>query len=284
MLQKYTSKARELRIKIPDLLDQIRAHAIKTYVSENTIKLCRAHGLYIPKIQAEYHSHTEYFQAEAKKWWEDYTYHLAHRLEGDKDYYEFLKLFPEYDGQDGLEKYLKDEYDLSIFPINLARGMENAVRNHLPEFGYVSKQDPYAIKHTNSAIVEQKAEGRFYVATRKPKYGTYLLTLTVPWSLDPTKGTFLCPIGCTHCYRGAETRNRKNIKVTETGEELISSRIQQQTNAFVNRWDKEVYDVLISGGEPLLFHNSMWKQDIIDVLKQCPHLKSFRICSQRTSL
>ncbi len=284
MVSHYFQKSKELNVGVPDLIDQIRAYAIDSYVGDLVKKLCKQNGVYVPEINIKFKSHGKYFMGVAKSWWMDYRYHLSNRLDGRKDYVCFIELFPQYKDQIGLEKYLKDEYSLSVLPLNLSFGLEQAVKNHLPKLGFQSKVDPYAIKHDSAVVVGCKNGKKFYVATRKPKYATYLLTLTTPWVHNPTKGTFLCPIGCTHCYRGFETRNRKNIKITNTNEELVSSKIREQTSALLKQWNPEVYDVLISGGEPLLFDNNVWRRDIINVLKDCQHIKSFRICTGALAL
>ena len=266
-------------IPLPDLVDQIRAYAVASYIDSEVVTLCSRHTVYAPKIKPAYKRHAKILAALGEQWMHNYNFHLENRLRGTLHFKEFIRLFPEYRKQEGLREYLINDYDLSILPIHLSRGMEQAARYFLPVLGYQAKQDPYAIKTKRAAITAGAGDKKFYVATRKQKYGTYLLTLTVPWSQDPTKGTFLCPVGCRACYRGYETRNRKNIAITDTGEELASTKIKQQTEALVKQWTPEVYDVLVSGGEPLLFSNRIWKEDIIDVLKNCPHLQSFRICT-----
>ncbi len=275
-------KAYSSGIPLPALIDQIRAYAIEKYVDMDILALCRRHGVYIPEKLAAYAHDAAVFELDANPWMHDYSYHLRNRLTGTAHFNEFVNLFPEYKKQAGMKEYLAKEYDLSIMPMNLSRGLEHAVLYFLPLLGYKSKQDPYAIKHTRSVITSRPAgqnKKAFYIATRKHKYATYLFTLTVPWSLDPTKGTFLCPIGCRNCYRGYETRNRQSIVITDTGDDLAASQIKQQTEALVRQWDPSVYDILISGGEPLLFANHIWQESILDVLAECPHIASLRICT-----
>lgn len=271
--------AKQLNTPLPELIDQVRAYAIAAYIDSAILTVCKRHDVYMPTVKTLDKNAAKSLEPLAEQWMHNYNFHLGSRLTGAHHFEEFVHLFPEYRHQQGLREYLQSEYDLSILPIHLARGMEEAARYFLPVLGYRAKQDPYAIKTKGAALTAKAGDKKFYVATRKQKYGTYLLTLTVPWSQDPTKGTFLCPVGCRACYRGYETRNRKNIVITDTGEVLAATKIRQQTEALVKQWSPEVYDVLVSGGEPLLFPNRVWQENIIDVVKQCPHMQSFRICT-----
>ncbi len=285
MLKYFHQQSQKMEIDIPTLIDEIRAYAISKYISPTVLKLCEKNKIPIPQKTKKLLKYSSYFEEEAKKWWHSYVYHLSNRLEGIKDFDIFLKLFPQYKTKKiKLRKYLENSYDLSILPLNLSKHLKNAVKNHLPEIGFISKQDPYGIKNKKSVILDKNERGTFYVATRKPKYATYLFVLTVPWAKDPTKGTFMCPIGCKHCYRGFETRHKQNIKIIKKLQDIVSSRISEQSRSLAKKWKEEIYDILVSGGEPLLFNNKTWKEDIVDIIKHVPHLYSFRICTGALAL
>jgi organic radical activating enzyme len=277
------------------LIDQIRARALRSGLSEQTRHICQRNAISVPMVNtaALPQDILPFIDHAAQRWMSDHKFHLRNRLRGDNPaHFSWLtQHFPPYKRQNpaALEAYFKTQYDLSALPIHLSPSCQDGLRYFLPPLHFMSKPDPYGIKHSKSAILDKNAkhDGHFYVASRHPNYATYLFTLTVPSSFDPTKGTFLCPVGCFSCYRGAETRNKKNIAVSDTGEALLASKIRQQTDALIAQWDTGVNDILISGGEPLLFSNALLKAQILDPLQQALRdqtspvqaLKSLRLCT-----
>lgn len=206
--------------------------------------------------------------------WGNWRWHLRNRLEGNRDLDLFLKLFPQFQGKkDDLEQYL-EWYNLSILPLNLVAG--DGVLNFLPEVGQQLKPDPYGIRRGYSTVTRRDKDGKlWYLATRKPEYATFLFVMNVS-----------CPIGCARCYRGYQTRHRKPFTLIyddDSEEKLYLPGPVKQLEWLVERWNSEeqfkgVYDILVSGGEPLMAPDRTIKQ-LLSVAAEAKYLKAFRICT-----
>jgi L-lysine 2,3-aminomutase len=86
-----------------------------------------------------------------------------------------------------------------------------------------------------------------------------------------------CPVGCAGCYRSYYTREERG-----KGEELgiTSETVLGQTDEFVEWLNRnpEVYDVIISGGEPLMVNNDVLK-GMFKRFGGAENLKIARICT-----
>jgi len=246
-------------------LDNIRACWLEKNLDEETRTICQRHNIAIPKTEKQ----------ESSEVWGDWKWHISARVH---DLMSFLLLFPQYQGQEHeLSEWLKS-YDLSILPLNLLQ--PEGVQKFLPRPGLVPAPDPYGVQQEHSIVLREEDGKKFYLATRKPGYATFLPILSGGAS------RVFCPIGCAGCYRGAQTRFNEPLRIIKkdgTTEDIQIPQPVEQIRWLVERWNldpqfSEVYDILISGGEPMILPNSVWKQ-MLDELKNAKYLKSLRICT-----
>jgi len=247
----------------------IRAEWLKNNLDETTRVLCRRNG-----ITAETNSNTEIKKSEN---WGDWKWHLANRLT-DKNLSKFLALFPEYRDQEQLLRAYLASYDLGILPLNLLQ--KNGVRKFLPRLGLTPVPDPYGVQRVHSVVLHEESGKKFYLSTHKPGYASFLPIL------GSGAGRVFCPVACAGCYRGPQTRFGEPLRLIHDGggtEEIWIPNPEQQAEWLVEEWNTKpefsgVYDVLFSGGEPMILPNGVWEK-ILARMERAKYLKSFRICT-----
>jgi len=189
-------------------------------------------------------------------------------------------------------------YDLSILPLNLLLG-EPVTNYFIPPRDYLEphstkRPDPYGII---------RGKSRSYVAKGRPAaiideetkliLGAHKFNHTLLLNID-----FYCPIGCSDCYKTRMgTREYIDSDLIKTGvkpkiyrhPELgqlnppSKAQVIDQSKRVV-RWMNEdrrgqqVYDVIISGGEPLWMQNETIKA-ILDEFQMAGNLRILRICT-----
>jgi len=244
--------------------------------------------------------------------WADWRFHLEHRLHLDRhssnDDFELLfSIVPQarsnaadlrriiLDGVDTNGDGITERrfFDLSILPLNLMLGAE-VLAYFLPDADYLQphstkKADPYGIIRgttrahigagTPTVIVDQ---GRIL--------GSHKFSNTLLFNVD-----FYCPMGCADCYKTrlgtreyVELPSRFPPKVFRhpllgpldrfgAGEAVEQAR---RVVSWMNRdpRGRQVYDVILSGGEPLAMSNAVIRA-ILDEFRSAERLRVFRICT-----
>jgi hypothetical protein len=190
----------------------------------------------------------------------------------------FLSLFPQYaDQQKNLGEYLKN-FDLSILPLNLA--LQDGIQKFLPKPGFKPRTDPYGVQRAHSVLTREEEGKKYYLTTYKPGYATFLPIL------GAGAGRLFCPIGCAGCYRGPQTRFGEPLMIIHEKGDIEQIWIPDpavQMKWLVCEWNKsekysDVYDILLSGGEPMMLSNKKWG-DILSELKNARYLRNLRICT-----
>ena len=246
--------------------------------------------------------------------WGDYSFHLKHRIHLDSsslgaDFSLFFRLVPiakknENDIRrvilEGVE-IVEDEngvkerhfYDLSVLPLNLLLG-KSVVNYFIPPNDYLKthptkKADPYGIVcgFTHAKIARGKPSVIIDDKTRlilgAHKFGhSFLLDLD-----------FNCPIGCSDCYKtrlGTREylKDEEKLKIynhPELGELNPPTKRQIASQVkYVVHWmntdkrGRHVYDVILSGGEPLCLTNETFKI-ILNEFQNAKKLRILRICT-----
>jgi L-lysine 2,3-aminomutase len=243
-----------------------RAIWLKNNLSADLIKLCQRNDIEIPKMVNP--------DSDGNRWG-NWQWHIKNRVTTVSD---LLKLHPEYVGQEkALARWL-ESYDLSILPLNQIQ--PNGINKFLPHPGVISEIDPYGVQQEHALILRERDNQKYYLSTRKPGYATFLPII------GGGANRVYCPIGCAGCYRGPQTRFNeplRNIKEDGSIENIIIPNPVDQIRWLVEEWNsnqefKNVYDILISGGEPMMLSNSVWKLMLME-LEKATNLRSFRICT-----
>ena len=194
--------------------------------------------------------------------WDDAGFHLKYRITDPED---LFALFQEKGGS-GLERAVEQGYVFSMLPLNAVLP-EEVLTNFVPGCDYfdehpsVNPEDPYGL-FTGEARITGR-HGR-YLASRKFRHS----------ALMPI--TSFCPVGCASCYRGYYTRETR-----ENGSLSIGKGTIHEQAAELVEWlnmHPEVYDVIITGGEPLMVGNVVLKE-IFDNFRGAEHLNIARICT-----
>lgn len=236
------------------------------HLDSETVALCQRNGIEVPRESSG-----------DDVVWGDWTWHLKNRLT-DKNVDDFLALFPEYQGQEVLLRKYLESYDLSILPLNLLQA--EGVRKFLPRIGLIPAPDPYGVQRERSVVLREEGGKKFYLSTHKPGYASFLPIL------GGGAGRVFCQLGCGGCYRGPQTRFGEPLSVIhadETRETVWIPKPEQQAEWLVEEWNTRpefsgVYDILFSGGEPMMLPNDVWRK-ILAQMEEAKHLRSFRICT-----
>jgi L-lysine 2,3-aminomutase len=183
-------------------------------------------------------------------------------------------------------------YDLSLLPLNMLLGKE-VIKYFIPPIDYFDKnsasiKDPYGIVQGKT-----RSKGFFNCPAAIKSHNNNLLlgankfTHSLLFNVD-----FYCPIGCSDCYKArmgtreySSELKESSVIVDGLGEVIYPTiatvRLQaKQTVKWMNDSERgrNVYDVIISGGEPLMLSN----EEIADILKEfklAKNLKILRICT-----
>lgn len=199
----------------------------------------------------------------AQRWglsWAEVDFHRRYRIKSIRDL-ERSRLV-EAATLDEIRQVTNAGYKLSILPLNAILPAE--VRNKfIPEGDYFTEHpaasgDPYGLE---LARIVDEASGLTIGHQKFPS--TLLVNVTTE-----------CPIGCVGCY--------KSIWVREEGHPYGTNEYTlPRQSAAVRNWlnaHPSVYDVIISGGEPL--NNSTGTiHALLDKLRDAQHLKVLRICT-----
>lgn len=194
--------------------------------------------------------------------WDDTSFHLKYRI---TQLEELLELKPELLARKKtIANVLQNKgYLLSILPLNLLMPQE-VLENFLPPPDYSEPHstkhiDPYGIFRKKSKVIDERTG--LLLGTRKFRHSV----------LMNIHG--FCPIGCSDCYKAYYTREEHELGVTlET--------LPRQTEAIVE-WmnsNPEIYDIILSGGEPLMASNSAVAH-MLKRFEKAKHLKVLRICT-----
>lgn len=253
-----------------DALSRVRNEWCAELLDDETEALCHRNNIEV-KVMREERS------GEDGIVWGDWKWHLANRLT-DKHLNNFLTLFPEYKEREELLKKYLESYDLSILPLNLLQ--KEGVRKFLPRLGLIPSPDPYGVQRAHSVVLREEGGKKFYLSTHKPGYASFLPIL------GGGAGRVFCPIGCAGCYRGPQTRFLEPLRITHADgshETVWIPQPEQQAAWLVEEWNMRpkfsgVYDILFSGGEPMVLPNDVWEK-ILAHMENAKHLRSFRICT-----
>ena len=194
------------------------------------------------------------------------------------------------------KKAVADTYDLSLLPYNLVKPA-NVVSKFIPKLPemYSGKLpysiDPYGIfedfvqvkalvEISEQEVENCKKDGTYVHKDGKHYRKEYLGSRKFDYAvlLNVTEN---CPVGCAACYKKELTRMDSD-DLGEIRRQLThdGGRAAGQAELLVRWLDKhpEVNTVIISGGEPLLFHLEDIRK-MMDVLGKAKHLKTVRICT-----
>jgi L-lysine 2,3-aminomutase len=250
--------------------------------------------------------------------WGDWNFHVRNRLHlnrdsSQEDFSRVLDLIPLLKpDSDNLWKLVKKGveiqnnnknnpspekrfYDFSIMPLNVLLD-DSVIKYFIPSNDYLEehitkKDDPYGIISGKSRSKVGTGTSAIIINKQtKSILGTHKFSHTLLFNVD-----FYCPIGCSNCYKTRMgTREYLDYKLgskskiydhEDLGQLVPPSKgqVQQQakdTVAWMNQDPRgqQVYDVIISGGEPLWMSNDSIKV-LLDVFKLSENLKILRICT-----
>ena len=196
--------------------------------------------------------------------WEDTEFHLRYRAtDGD----ELALVSPLAAGNpEGVKRSIRKGFKASMLPLNAILPEEVHAKFVPPEDYFephpTSRPDPYG-QYTDKAVIRD-ADG-FYLASRKFPH-TVLMNIT-----------YDCPVGCVGCYKSA-AGTREEKRIIDFGVSL--STVERQADGLADWLNShpEVYDVIISGGEPLLAGNDAVGY-VFERLKDAGNLDIVRICT-----
>ncbi len=250
--------------------------------------------------------------------WGDWRFHLTNRLHLRRDSREetFQLLFDLLPGCRAMERSLRASiqdgvevdnssgaserryYDLSILPLNLLLS-ERAFRYFIPPLDYLQphatkKADPYGLLWAPSRAAA--AKGRPVAITSEKDnllLGAHKFTHTLLMNVD-----FYCPIGCSDCYKTRFGTREYTDALTNVGgrppglyrhpefgavRPPSASELTEQAARVVSWMNddprgREVYDVIISGGEPLILSDEKI-ESLLAILEGAKNLRVLRICT-----
>ncbi|MBI5148745.1 4Fe-4S cluster-binding domain-containing protein [Candidatus Pacearchaeota archaeon] len=197
--------------------------------------------------------------------WEDITFHLRYRITNFSDLFNITRTK---NGKDAKES-IKKGFLISLLPLNMVLPAE-VRKKFIPEADYftrysTSNPDPYGLFTKKTKILDKKTKK--YLASRKFPHSALMNIIDI------------CPIGCVGCYKSAiGTRERK--REINLGLALNPERVIKQTKMFVEWLNKNptVYDIILSGGEPLMYGNPVIKE-MFKIFKKAKYLRIIRICT-----
>lgn len=247
-----------------DLFNIIRHQYIKENLSYNLTKIFRIAEIELPSIEYIKETEKRYLKkiiAEERLYWGDVKFHINYAAKSLGDLKDLVPQIQK--RQDSIKNAINKGYLLSILPLNLLLPNE-VLENFIPPVDYFKPHptkhiDPYGIFTKKSKIIDQ--DTKLLLGSQKFKH-SFLMNVHG-----------LCPIGCSDCYKAYYTREEHDLGVTlET--------LPLQTSAVVKWLNKNpsVYDVIISGGEPLLASNSAI-ESMLKIFEKAEHLRVLRICT-----
>jgi len=189
---------------------------------------------------------------------------------------------------------IKRYYDLSILPLNLLIG-DKVLKYFIPPEDYLKphhtkKADPYGIIHgVTRAKITDSNKRVLITDENKNILGSHKFSHTLLFNID-----FYCPIGCSDCYKTRfGTREFTDIKfkhnfysLDDIGEIFppTKSQVLEQAKKTVHWMNntlrgQQVYDVILSGGEPLYTLDNDKLRSVLNEFSHAKHLRIFRICT-----
>ncbi len=199
--------------------------------------------------------------------WNDTDFHIMFRITNPDDLFAAFPEMPE-DERSGIRRVVERGYEMSMLPMNAV--LPEEVRSkYIPKADYFdwhtvwqNPKDPYGIFAEGVKVPGRDVP---YLASRK-----------FPHSALMPIHTF-CPTGCVGCYRSYYTRERRE---EGNGLGITQNTVLKQTEEFIG-WlnqNPDVYDIIISGGEPLMVNNENIRE-MFGLLKGAKNLKVARICT-----
>jgi L-lysine 2,3-aminomutase len=164
-----------------------------------------------------------------------------------------------------VQKVLKEGYEMSIMPLNVLLPIE-CLWKYIPEADYFSKTpihvnpDPYG--HEN-----------YVIKNKNIRLGIHMFRHSFLMDIQS-----FCPIGCVGCYKTFYTREKGEGHDMGVSKQTLEKQVRETVRWLNN--NPEVYDIIISGGEPLLIDYDNNKLAILfNELKKANYLKIVRICT-----
>jgi len=181
----------------------------------------------------------------------------------NNNFFKFIKLSEKIED---VQKAINNGYRMSILPLNMLLPVEVLIK-YVPESDYFEKYpyninpDPYG--HEINRIRDNSG---LLLGTRKFQY-SFLMDIQS-----------FCPIGCVGCYKTYYTREKEGEQRLGLSPNTLETQAKK-TLEWLNS-QPQVYDIIISGGEPLLIDldNSKIKL-LFGFLEKATHLKIIRICT-----
>ena len=212
--------------------------------------------------------------AKEEDWsWTDPAFHVRHRAVSADD----LALVPGISAEtiESARKAIGNGFDMSIMPMSLLLPTELLVMKYVPKADYfepkpTSDHDPYGIL----------AESIAYSANVKDTNGQQRRIIVFSQKFRDTalvniNGT--CCHGCVGCYKSYLTREGEgNIKRYGLSSEVLLPQMDELVKELNKR--PLVDQLILSGGEPLLFSNSQLKE-VLGKLKRIRNLRILRVCT-----
>jgi L-lysine 2,3-aminomutase len=240
--------------------------------------------------------------------WNDINFHLENRIHLTKksDNKMFDLLFELYKLNDIHKNKLKEIirngiefendkhflYDFSLLPLNIVLG-QDVIKYFIPPADYFSQSmanhgDPYGIIEGRT---RSKGFENLPTAIKGNEsnllLGANKFTHSLLFNID-----FYCPIGCSDCYKArmgtreySPNGENKSHIIKYLGEVITPTKktvVEQakQTVKWMNTTERgrNVYDLIISGGEPLMLSNSTLEL-MLEEFSSAKNLKILRICT-----
>jgi L-lysine 2,3-aminomutase len=185
----------------------------------------------------------------------------------------------------------KSYYDLSILPLNIMLD-KSVLKYFLPALDYfepdsTKRADPYGIILGKSrAKLGNNTPAAIVSKTSKIVLGTHKFSHTVLFNID-----FYCPIGCSNCYKtrmgtredfsaASPVYDHPELGLLESPNRSSAIKQSKELVDWMNFDERgqQVYDVILSGGEPLSLSNELITS-VLSEFKLASNLKIFRICT-----
>lgn len=201
--------------------------------------------------------------------WGDINYHLSNRIVTSTQLFKLLPKLVE--KKHAIDRIIDKGYKLSLLPLNYLLGHEVYNQFIPPEDYYlphITKSiDPYGIYKSDTCLINVGKEA-------------WLASYKFPHTLLVNIHGY-CPIGCSDCYKSYYTRECHTIEMGVNDIDDASAKgLTIQLKNLVHWLNKnpEVYDVIISGGEPLVRSNDHIRI-VLSSLRHAKHLKILRLCT-----
>ncbi len=205
--------------------------------------------------------------------WNDPAFHIRHRVCSASD----LALIPWLDSKavESAREAIECGFDVSIMPANLLLPADVVLMKYVPKGDYfqpkpTSDQDPYGIF----------TEGVAYTAKVRDTNGAERTIVVFSQKFSDTALVNInstCCHGCVGCYKSLIAREGEaNARKYGLSSEVLMAQIDELAKELNRR--PSIDQIILSGGEPLLFSNAQLKE-ILEKLKGIGNLRVLRICT-----